>query len=397
MRNQPIHSTERGFALPVAIFTMVIAGVLATAGFFMARQESRIGMASENASFAFYLTERGAVDLMENFTSSGATELSLWDNVTVSQVYAGMGTVESTITKMSSRMYFADMRGTVTRGGAMLSGASRRIGMILRLTSAEIEPPAALTTRGATTIGGTAFVNGTDSDPPNWDGSGNCSGVYDDKAGIMSDDTTLVTISGRGNVTGSPSIDQDTTINSSTFLQFGDLSWADLTSYADVVIAGAGGSMNVRSPAPDSTSAGTCNEGGGFPRNWGNPEDPDAACGMYFPIVYLSGATTSFTIQSNGRGQGMLLVDGDLDLRGGFLYYGVIIVQGAFETHGSGNRVMGGVMAGNANFSSQSIIGGSVVNNSTCAVSTAILNANGLTRARPLAERSFVDISAISY
>ena len=34
---------QRGFALPVAVFALVIVGVLTTGGFFMARQEGRIG------------------------------------------------------------------------------------------------------------------------------------------------------------------------------------------------------------------------------------------------------------------------------------------------------------------------------------------------------------------
>ena len=44
-------------------------------------------------------------------------------------------------------------------------------------------------------------------------------------------------------------------------------------------------------------------------------------------------------MQSGGVGQGILLVDGTLDLRGNFVFYGLIIVQGSFETQGSGNRV----------------------------------------------------------
>jgi hypothetical protein len=162
-------------------------------------------------------------------------------------------------------------------------------------------------------------------------------------------------------------------------------------------IAGSSGNNRIPTPSPDSAVAGDYNEGSGYPGKWGNPANPTSASGDYFPIIYLSGSTSNFSIQANREGQGLLLVDGDLQLRGGFVFYGVIIVQGSFETQGSGNRILGGVMAGNANFASQAVIGGSVVTNSTCAVSTAILNANGLTRARPLFERSFVDISAISY
>ena len=55
---------QRGFALPVAVFALVIVGVITTGGFFMARQEGRIGVASEHAGMAFYLTEQGLVDVL---------------------------------------------------------------------------------------------------------------------------------------------------------------------------------------------------------------------------------------------------------------------------------------------------------------------------------------------
>lgn len=93
-------------------------------------------------------------------------------------------------------------------------------------------------------------------------------------------------------------------------------------------------------------------------------------------------------------GQGILLVDVDLDLRGNFQFNGVIIVQGDFETQGSGNRVLGGVMAANASLENQTLNGGSEVQTSTCAVSRAILNNASLTRPRPLARRSWMDLSA---
>ena len=82
-----------------------------------------------------------------------------------------------------------------------------------------------------------------------------------------------------------------------------------------------------------------------FPLNWGNPENPGAACWDWFPVIHITG---NANVQSGGVGQGVLLVDGDLDLRGNFAFYGIVIVQGSLGTQGSGNRVYGGVMASNA-------------------------------------------------
>ena len=74
----------------------------------------------------------------------------------------------------------------------------------------------------------------------------------------------------------------------------------------------------------------------------------------------------------------------------------MIIVQGTFEPAGNGNRVCGGVMAGNALLGGQDIRGGSVVQYSGCAVSRAIVNST-LTRARRLPNRSWVDVSYLTY
>jgi hypothetical protein len=130
----------------------------------------------------------------------------------------------------------------------------------------------------------------------------------------------------------------------------------------------------------------------GDPVNWGDPVNPAGPCGGYFPVIHVPG---SLTIQSGGYGQGILLVDGDLDLRGGFAFHGIIIVQGNFETQGSGNRVHGAVMASNANFQDQSLVGGSVVQYSSCAVDQAIRNSASMNRARPMLERSWVDLSSL--
>ena len=378
---------QRGFALPVAVFALVIVGVITTGGFFMARQEGRIGTASEHAGMAFYLTEQGFVDVMDNWEPTLFGALPAWGDTTFTQAYPGVGLVTARITRMTNLLYFVDVDGTVTRGGAMLSGASRRVGMTVRLVTADIAPAAALTTRGPTSIKGTAEVHGEDEMPIGWGPM--CPDPLYDKPGILTDNASQVTTQGAAVVTGLPAVQQDPTISDDTFTEFGDLEWDELTAMANITLSGG----NLNNMGPDSTAAGVCREGPAFPSNWGNPENPGAACWDWFPIIHITG---NANIQSGGVGQGVLLVDGDLDLRGNFAFYGIIIVQGNVGTQGSGNRVYGGLIASNADFDNQSLVGGSVVTNSTCAVSRAILNNPGLTRVRPLLARSWVDLSAIS-
>ncbi len=379
---------QQGFALPVAVFALVVVGVITTGAFFMARNEGRIGVSSEHAGLAFYLTEQGLADLMGDWNFVRFGELPVWGDTIFTRGYADVGRVRTRVTRMTDYLYFVDAGGTVTMGGAMLSGASRRVGVTIRLESADIAPPAALTTRGPTQLSGTADVHGEDEMPPGWGGV--CFGSpLENKPGILTDNASQVSRQGGAEITGDPAVQEDASIDDETFTEFGELTWEELTDMANIRLSG--GTINTM--APDSTAVGVCRAGQAFPLNWGNPENPGAACSDWYPVIHITG---NANIQSGGVGQGVLLVEGDLELRGNFVFYGIIIVQGSLDTQGSGNRVYGGVTASNADFESQSLTGGSVVTNSTCAVSRAIRENSSLTRVRPLVSRSWVDLSAIS-
>lgn len=379
---------RNGFALPAAIGGLVIVGVLVTAGFYMARQEVRIGVASKHAAMAVSIAQTGANEIMANWNGYQVGKIPLGgDSTIVDTLDSGIWSV--TVSNLNNRLYLLDARGEVTEGGVMWAGANRRVGIMTRLLLADIDPPAALTTRGSTTLSGGARVYGKDADPPEWDGY--CSGILEDKAGITTTDTTSLSKLGKALVSGDPPVQEDPTLSDSTFNNFGDVDWDQMVKLAkadgkDVTSLGS----SVATVLPDSI--------GSLCRmmtltNWGDPRDPAAACGSYFPLIYHAGPL--LTIQSGGFGQGILMVDGTLDVRGDFVFYGVVLVQGTFSTQGSGNRIYGAVMASNALFDSQSLVGGSAVQQSTCAVQRAILNNASLSKLRPLNERSWIDLSGV--
>jgi hypothetical protein len=376
----------RGFALPAAIFGLVIVGVLVTGGFYIARQESRIGVANREATRAFYLAERGVGEVVESWNASNWSSATNGTTRTFTDTLEdGVWTVEAT--RLSQWTYFLDGRGDITRGGELLSGASRRLGMMVKLSTAEIDPPAALTTRGVVRIAGGAEVSGFDVNPDNWD---MCAPATNDKTGVLTDPAGGVIESGKGYVSGDPPEDTDPAIADSTFTKFGDLEWQDLI---DLATWHFNGNQNFSSVEPTLTGTGTCDFGDNT--NWGDPIDPTAPCGSYFPIIYVDG---NARLQGNPAiGQGMLLVEGNADIRGTFIYHGIIISQGTFQTQGSGHRILGGVLASNIDLDSQQeYVGQSVVQYSDCAITRALLENPNLTRVRPLAERSWVDLSNLS-
>ncbi len=332
--------------------------------------------------FAFNLTERSVDEVLTNWDSPTYGALAPWSSADTAGTLPD-GTWSATVTKMTDFFYYVDVTGVVSRGGALRAGASHRIGVIAHMTSASLAPPAALATRGNITVRGNAEVHGNDVDPPLW---GMCTDPLQNMPGIAIDPTSSVETSGQGAVDGSPPISPDPSIDDDTFTEFGNVDWDEMVLMADV--RPPPGSLNV---APSFMGSGTCNTGD--TQNWGDPETPGSACEDYFPVIFVNGDAN---IQAGGSGQGILLVAGNLSLRGNFAFYGVIIVQGSFETQGNGNRVFGGIMAGNAALGSEVLTGGSVVQYSNCAVTRSIVNST-LTRARRLPNRSWVDVSYLTY
>lgn len=374
--------------MPVAIGALVIVGMMVTAGFYMARQELRIGVASNYSNLAVNIAQAGANEVLANWNGYQLGNIAVWGDTTITDTIAS-GIWNVTILNSNNIVYYLTASGEVTEGGELWSGATRTIGVVTRMLFADIDPPAALTTRGKTQVKGGATVNGTNTTPPAW--SPYCTSfATNDTVGILTNDTSVIGTVGGGSIVGAPPYDQDSTIVDSTFTNFGEMDWAELTALAAAEgkdVSSLGGTIN--GTQPDTLASGRCDES--LLDNWGDTL-PTAPCGTYFPLIYHN---NDVSIQSGGMGQGILLVEGDLDLRGGFLFYGIIIVQGNFETQGSGNRIVGAVLASNSSIDEQSVTGSSEVTYSRCAVRRAILNNASLSRARPLMERSWVDLTAV--
>jgi hypothetical protein len=174
-----------------------------------------------------------------------------------------------------------------------------------------------------------------------------------------------------------------------TFTDFDNLTWAELTAIAQIEgkdVTGEG--TTITSVQPSLTGAGRCDTADLV--NWGDTI-PTAPCGAYFPLIYHGG---NLRLNANAYGQGVLLVEGNLELAGGFNFFGIIITQGTFSTGVGNNRVIGSVMASNAADLNETVAGSSEIIYSRCAITRSVLNNAALSRARPMEIRSWVDLSA---
>jgi hypothetical protein len=380
---------RRGFALPAAVFALVVVGVLVTGGFYLARQETRIGVASGRATTAFYLAERGANEVMSQWNAARFGALPNWGTASVSDT-TDSGIWSVNVTRMSSRLYFLLASGRVTAGSAVYGDAGRMVGVVARLTTAEVEPDAALTTVGDLKLGGSSYIIGHDSIPRGWEGF--CGPLGLSKPGVLIDDEAGINYVGSKYVIEGrePPVESDPDMTSESLMEFGDLEWDQLVSLATVHFYGP---ETITQLVKDSTNVdGTyiCNTASKYA--WGDPDHPGAACGSHFPIIY---AHSDLKIAASDPGQGILLIEGDLEVSGGHEFYGPVIIRGTLTTTGTGGHFNGGVIAANVNLESSTVLGDALIQFSTCAVSRAVLNNHNLTQVRPLERRSWVDLSSV--
>jgi Tfp pilus assembly protein PilX len=200
----------------------------------------------------------------------------------------------------------------ITSEGRTSSGAEKSI----KIEAVRIPPiliPAALYTKAPTTIqGNSTTIQGMDQ----------CGGG--DVPGILTQAT--VSQNGRPTITGAPPIVENSGIGLEISTIVRQLS--QNPKYAYNVNSATMTNMAWGTPVPGATpqTASSCNQ-----RN----------------LVYFNTSSTYVKLAGGTSGCGILLVDGDLDINGGFHWYGIILVTGSVVFSGGGEKnVTGGILAG---------------------------------------------------
>jgi hypothetical protein len=125
---------------------------------------------------------------------------------------------------------------------------------------------------------------------------------------------------------------------------------------------------------------------------WGEPRRGAGAvapCVAAAPVVLAR--APGLTVRGPARGQGTLLVDGDLRVVGDVEFSGVVVVRGALDAADGALRVRGAVLVANASGRGATVLGpGSRVAYSSCAVAGALLAASRLT---PIRRRSWAEVT----
>jgi hypothetical protein len=357
---------ERGIALAVAIFALVVVGALVAGAFFAGTQEQRVADNQRRVQQSFGVAEAGVTERLLTWNPDSLNLRPVYpaDSVAIGpnlQAPGGTGRYGGYSYKVGTSLFLIDVTGrdAYSSSGSIAGGggARQRLGLIARLAPINFNIKASLTTKGNVSVQGNAVVNGIDQDPTAWPPA-SCDAPLQNQAGVRVDSGT-VTTGGNGMVGGSPPVVNDPALSDTSFTNFGGSTYAELAARANITL----GSGNYKT-APAFSGA-TCDKT--VLTNWGDGLTPTSACGGYFPIIHITGSATL----NGDQGQGILLVDGNLDVQGSYEFFGIVIIQGELKTSGGGTseaHFWGGMMAKNATLDTQNISGKATLSYSSCSI-----------------------------
>ena len=373
---------RRGTALLVTLVAVVVLAILSTGAVLGAMQDFRAGRNTLVEQRAFAVAEFGLNQ-----------EISRWDRARNLPPPKGMaiGAIDSTnvfvaqgdtarvkVQRLTETTFWVVSVGRANIGIGALE-AQRQTHMVVRIAYPTINPGGSIVTAGNITVKGSATISGVNTNPAGWTQCANIAGR--DTFAITYATGKTVTVQKPNMVTGGMN-ESAAAADSNTYVRYGTESWNTLVANADITLPAG----NI-GPEPVGTAT-TCDLSS--TSNWGEPLRSGngyvGGCTDYFPIIYASGSLQL----TNGRGQGILLVNGDIRLAGNFQWFGLIIARDDI-TKGNGTFAMwGSIMSHNANVQDgNDVVGNSSFSYSRCAVESALRGSAILTRTK---ERSWVQL-----
>ena len=371
--------SQRGVALVMALGAIVIIGVLMGSVLFVSTQDYRVGSNTVRMARATAAAELGLNRIPVDWNLADNARLKTGDTLKKAYTAPTGASANVVVTRLDGPFFWVVSEGSAGGMGSQAS-ARRRYGKLFRLNMPNMNFMGAITTQGNTTVSGNVTVNGNDAAPAGWAG---CSGGQN-VAGAAISPTTTATVNGSVTLNGNPPVlTTPAAGDSNTYFNYGNSNYQSLAAAANLTYAG-GLILNGIQPL---VVGGAC-QASLTPANWGEPNHttPAGPCDSYFPIIHVLGDLKVTT----GRGQGILLVDGDLTVAGNFAFDGAVIVRGGLKMSGTGNKVVGAVMAASVSVNDDvSLSGNTSLLYSSCALQAALQASAYPTQAM---QRSWVDL-----
>ena len=358
---------RRGAALLITLIAISLLAVLSTGAILGSMQEYRAGRNSLVEQRALAIAEYGLNQQLSNWTAArNAMAVGAIDSMNVG--IATGDTARVALTRLTNDLFSVVSVGRASVGNGTLE-AQRQSNLIVRISFPTRTPGAAIEAHGNISIKGSADVTGINTPPPLWT---NCAqfGTRDTFAVAYNPSNTATIQKPQQQVNGKYADPRLADPNS--FVVFGDETFASLAAKANITLSSG------VSPSPSGTAT-TCNYSN---TNWGEPKRLIGAvlgCKDYFPIIYSTGDLHL----TGGRGQGILLVNGDLQVNGGFEFYGLIVVMDDIDKANGGFQLFGSLLLRNSNPSDDADINGNAsFKYSRCAVGNAMRGSSAPVRAK---------------
>jgi Tfp pilus assembly protein PilX len=352
---------QSGFVLPASLTLMTTLVLLGTTAFILTSTDIKTASNFRNSRLVLDVAIAGAERArealrLENLASSNNQSFS--DELNSAARKGANGTLDGyssttddvplatgTLNNVTYSAYLSNdsvdgaTNTTDSNGLVMITSvatgpnnARAQVQIVVSLQSFPISSPATIYAKGDVTGNGSSLtISGNDA----------C-GVATALSPIYTEDPATTNFSGNPALSGNPSTPQHGTLN------------IDLTSYMNALKSGA----TILTQDQNGATYGSASNYG-IVYSW--PDDP-----------------ANFNNQGlklqNVTGYGILLVNGDLELGGGFQWNGIIIVTGAITLNGGGNdiNISGQVYSGTSTLTDITINGGNNIGFDSCKVKNAM-------------------------
>ncbi|UCC71237.1 MAG: hypothetical protein JSV86_12685 [Gemmatimonadota bacterium] len=375
-----------GFAIPAAVFVIVVLTLLALSGLYIARSNATANVGVRLSLKALYAADAGATQVIGTWDRAQLLLLNPGDSVvTAWQTLPDGSQYRTSILRVDDDLSGSETLFRLRTVGRPGEGrtAQRVLVNMVRVVRADLMCcEAAIKLKGQLRVQGTGAgvkISGIDTPPTTW--GPYCPADRTDIPGVSIQDSDALEILGTPILEGTPPVLEDTTIVSDDFVQFGELTYTDLARLAEKQIPGG----QVLPDIAPIVAAGRCAEW--EPTNWGDPGNPASPCWDYMPVIHVDG---DLHISGNVYGQGILLVDGNLAVTGTFDFFGIVVVQGEADFRGT-TSLNGSLLVRNGATSGEeaSLRGGTTIQYSSCAAARALSMA---LVAQPLSGRNWFEV-----
>jgi hypothetical protein len=308
---------REGIALIAVLCFLVVCALGTTAVFFARRTSTRNTIGIVGGAQLLATAEAAAYETVANWDSNTRLQQALGSTATSEGVEPNDVTATVYLTRLTLRIFSIVAEARDRRGVA-----ARRVALLVRVPLEQNRPRAALVSAVDVTLGPNARIVVD---------TGRCNdGVA---AAVVLAPTATITADSVP-VAERPRIREDSTAaDSTTYLRLSAEWWNELIHRADIQLP----PDTHLSPRPTIVS-GQCIAADD---NWGDDNSLTSPCAARAPLVYAAGDLTI----DDGGGQGVLLVDGHLSIRGPFTFSGQIVARHGMETLADNIAISGEVYA----------------------------------------------------